>query len=255
MVTPYNDSDQSKKTQVAQMFDNIAHSYDFLNHFLSLGIDKLWRRKVRNVVKSFAKPSLEGQTSMTYLDIATGTGDLAIELYKLKPEKIIGVDISAGMLEVGKVKMQKKGLDKVIHLELGDSEKLKFDDESFDAVTSAFGVRNFEHLLNGLKEMYRVVRPNGVVVILEFSKPRNFPVKQLYNFYFSFILPFWGKIISKDSSAYTYLPDSVKAFPDGEAFLEQLKLAGFTRTIHHPLTFGIASIYIAKKGLGETEFV
>jgi len=248
MVTPYNDSDKSKKTQVALMFDNIAHSYDFLNHFLSFGIDKLWRRKVRKVVKYYAKPSVASQTGMIYLDIATGTGDLAIELNKLKPEKIIGVDISAGMLEVGKVKMQKKGLDKIIHLELGDSERLKFADESFDAVTSAFGVRNFENLLKGLTEMYRVVRPNGVVVILEFSKPRHFPVKQLYSFYFSFILPFWGKIISKDKSAYTYLPDSVKAFPDGEAFLEQLKLAGFARAYHHSLTFGIASIYIAKKG-------
>jgi demethylmenaquinone methyltransferase/2-methoxy-6-polyprenyl-1,4-benzoquinol methylase len=233
-VKPYQ-QEGSKKEQVAKMFDNISARYDFLNHFLSLGIDKGWRRKVVSIVKQHHPKRL--------LDIATGTADLAIALSHLQPEKINGVDISEGMLAVGKEKIKKKGLTEVVHLSYGDSEALPFPDASFDAVTVAFGVRNFENLDLGLSEMYRVTRPGGLVVVLEFSKPSHFPVKQLYQFYFSQILPRWGKWISKDASAYTYLPESVQAFPDGKAFLEHLGAAGFSSLKEKRLTFGIASIY------------
>lgn len=238
-VTPYKDSDQQKKQQVEQMFDNIAPKYDFLNHFLSLGIDKLWRKKAIRI--------LSGYKSDYILDVATGTGDFAIAASKLKPRKIIGFDISEQMLNVGRTKIKRLGLEGVIDFKKGDSEAMPFADEQFDAITVAFGVRNFENLENGLKEFYRVIKAGGVVIILEFSKPKHFPMKQLYLFYFFQILPFIGKMVSKDSSAYTYLPESVLAFPDDQKFLSILKNIGFTGTEQKRLSFGIATIYIALK--------
>ncbi len=233
MVATKNNT--GKKQQVKLMFNNIAHRYDFLNHFLSAGIDYSWRRKAINILgKNHPK---------TILDVATGTGDLAIAALKIKPEKVIGIDIAADMVEVGLQKIKKKKLQDIIHLETGDSENLKFPHESFDAVMVAFGVRNFEDLQKGLSEMHRVLKPSGQVLILEFSQPSKFPVKQFYNFYFRFILPFLGKIISGDKSAYTYLHDSVEVFPYGDNFLEILKETGFKNTFHKSLTFGIASIY------------
>jgi demethylmenaquinone methyltransferase/2-methoxy-6-polyprenyl-1,4-benzoquinol methylase len=237
-VKPYN-AEGSKKEQVAQMFDNISGNYDLLNHLLSLNIDKGWRRKAVRLMQSYQPKVL--------LDVATGTGDFAIELMRLKPDAIQGIDISAGMLEVGKQKMLKRGLNEVITLELGDAENLRFTDEYFDGITVAFGVRNFEHLVAGLSEMRRVLKTGKPLVILEFSKPRVFPMKQIYNLYFKAILPMVGKLISKDSRAYTYLPESVQAFPEGEAFVGILKSVGFDKIKAHRLTFGIASIYVAEK--------
>jgi demethylmenaquinone methyltransferase/2-methoxy-6-polyprenyl-1,4-benzoquinol methylase len=238
-VLPYKEKAGSKKEQVAEMFDNISHRYDFLNHFLSLGIDILWRKK--------AIRQLEKDQPKLILDIATGTGDFAIEALALNPDKVIGVDISAGMLEYGKKKMKKKGLEDRIELQMGDSEKLLFKDNNFDAVIVSFGVRNFENLVKGLTDMHRVLKPGGKTVIVEFSRPTIFPMKQLYSFYFKFILPVIGKLISKDQAAYTYLPESVDAFPDGQKFLDILKKVGFKNTVCKPLTFGISSIYIGQK--------
>ncbi len=238
-VVPYKEKQSGKKEQVAEMFNNISHKYDFLNHFLSLGIDIIWRKKAISYLKD-DKPT-------TILDIATGTGDFAIEALALKPTKIVGVDISEGMLEVGKKKMAKKGYDDIIDLQMGDSEKLLFEDNTFDAVIVSFGVRNFENLEKGLKDMNRVLKEGGKAVILEFSKPAKFPFKQIYNFYFKAILPKLGKVISNDNAAYTYLPESVEAFPDGKNFLNVLEKAGFKNTQCKPLTFGISSIYIGQK--------
>ena len=221
------------------MFNNISKRYDLLNHTLSLGIDILWRKKAVRLLKPF-EPKL-------ILDIATGTGDFAIEATSLKPDHITGVDISEGMLEVGKKKIAKKGLSEVIKMELGDSENLHFEDNKFDAITVAFGVRNYENLEKGLSEMFRVTKPGGHVMIIEFSKPRRFPIKQLYNFYFKTILPKIGQVVSKDDSAYQYLPDSVMAFPDGENFLNILEKVGYKDTKWIPLTIGISSIYWARK--------
>lgn len=239
IVVPYKAETGSKKEQVARMFDNIAKSYDFLNHFLSLGIDILWRKK--------AVRMLAPEQPKLILDIATGTGDFALETLALNPDKIIGVDISAGMLEVGMRKIQKAGLSDKIDLQLGDSEKLHFKDNTFDALTVAFGVRNYENLEKGLTDMYRVLKPNGMVIILEFSKPTVFPFKQLYNLYFQFILPTIGKFISNDNSAYKYLPESVQAFPHGQEFANILEKVGYKNVSITPLTFGISSIYMAKK--------
>jgi len=238
-VTPYKDKNSSKKDQVAEMFDNISPNYDFLNHFLSLGIDIIWRKKAVKQLKE-NKPKL-------ILDVATGTGDFAIEALSLNPDKIIGVDISEGMLEVGRKKLVKKKLDDRIELISGDSEGLPFDDNKFDAVIVAFGVRNFENLEKGLSDIYRVLKSNGKLVVLEFSKPTAFPFKQLYQFYFNWILPKIGKIVSRDQSAYTYLPDSVQAFPDGNKFLDKLEKVGFEKTKCKPLTLGISSIYTGIK--------
>jgi len=221
------------------MFDNISPRYDFLNHFLSFGIDILWRKKAIKLLRK-EKPQM-------ILDVATGTGDFAIEARSLKPQQIIGVDISAGMIGIGKEKIKKLKLGHLIELQLGDSEKLNFEDNTFDAVTVSFGVRNFEDLGKGLADINRVLKVGGTAVILEFSKPRRFPVKQLYNFYFKYILPLLGKLISKDNSAYTYLPESVQAFPDGEKFIQVFQKAGFKETRWIPLSFGISSIYIGKK--------
>lgn len=238
-VIPYKENAEGKKEQVATMFNNISKKYDFLNHFLSMGIDILWRKKAIRMLK-------ESQPK-TMLDIATGTGDFAIEAMKLNPSSITGVDISEGMLAVGKQKIKNKGLENVISLELGDSEDLRFDDNTFDAYTVAFGVRNFENLEKGLAEMLRVLKPNGTAIILEFSKPKTFPIKQIYNFYFNKMLPGIGKLVSKDSAAYTYLPESVDAFPDGKDFIEILNKLGYKNSKSTTLMFGIASIYKANK--------
>ena len=221
------------------MFDNIAPKYDFLNHFLSLGIDKLWRKKAIRI--------LSGYPSEIILDVATGTGDFAIAASKLKPKKITGFDLSEQMLNVGRVKVKKLGLERIIDFRKGDSEAMPFADNEFDAITVAFGVRNFENLEKGLVEFKRVLKSDGVAIILEFSKPKYFPMKQLYLFYFFGILPLIGRMVSKDSSAYSYLPESVMAFPDDEKFMAILKKTGFSRVKQKRLTFGIATIYLAQK--------
>jgi demethylmenaquinone methyltransferase/2-methoxy-6-polyprenyl-1,4-benzoquinol methylase len=221
------------------MFNNISQRYDLLNHLLSLGIDRAWRNRAIRLLKPL-QPRL-------ILDVATGTGDFAIQALDLSPEKIIGVDISTGMLEVGRKKLRERNLEDRVELQLGDSENLPFGENKFDAVTVAFGVRNFENLEKGLREIFRVLRPGGQVVVLEFSKPRKFPFKQVYLFYFRFILPKIGRLVSKDKAAYTYLPESVEVFPDGEDFMNILRDVGFKQPRCEPLTFGISSIYTGKK--------
>jgi demethylmenaquinone methyltransferase / 2-methoxy-6-polyprenyl-1,4-benzoquinol methylase len=238
-VVPYKNEKTGKKEQVAKMFDNISHRYDFLNHFLSMGIDKAWRKTAVKLLSS-SKPK-------TILDVATGTGDFALQALSLNPDKIIGIDISDGMLEVGRKKIKARNLDNKVELMLGDSENLPFNDNKFDAVTVAFGVRNFENLEKGLAEIFRVLQPGGKLVVLEFSRPRSFPFKQVYNFYFKMVLPRIGKMVSKDDAAYTYLPQSVEAFPDGQDFIKILKVIGFKNTQCKALTFGISSIYIGTK--------
>lgn len=236
---PYKHSEHSKKSQVEEMFNNISPRYDLLNHLLSANIDKVWRKKTIR--------KLKGYRLETILDVATGTGDFAIEAAKLGKVKIMGIDISAGMLEVGQKKIQKKGLGQIIEFKKADSENLPFDDDTFDAAIVGFGVRNFENLKRGLSEILRVLKPGGVFFVLEFSKPEKAPFKQLYQFYFTRILPTIGRIISKDTNAYTYLPESVNEFPDGERFLAILAKVGFIKNSFYPLTFGIASIYEAHK--------
>ncbi len=238
-VLPYKNKADGKKQQVAEMFNNISARYDFLNHFLSLGIDIIWRKKAIKLLQSVQPKKV--------LDVATGTGDFAIEALALNPDKVTGIDISSGMLEVGKVKMKKKGFDNRIEMLLGDSENLPFNDNHFDAITVGFGVRNFENLEKGLTEMNRVLRTGGKTAVLEFSKPKKFPIKQVYNFYFLNILPAIGKLVSKDSSAYTYLPESVNAFPEGEDFVAIYKKCGYRNIKTIPLFFGIASIYLGEK--------
>jgi len=238
-VIPYKNSTESKKEQVATMFNNIAPKYDFLNQLLSMGIHKGWRKKAIRIISK--------NNPKQILDIATGTGDFAIEAIKINPEKVTGIDISEGMLKLGIEKIKTLQLQHKIELKLGDSENMPFENNTFDAITVGFGVRNFEHLEKGISEIYRVMNQNGILAILEFSKPKAFPIKQLYNFYFKYITPTVGKIFSKDASAYTYLPESVNAFPDGKDFLTILEKAGFKETKCIPLTFGIASIYIAYK--------
>ncbi len=238
-ITPYK-NEQGKKEQVADMFNNISGTYDFLNHFMSLGIDIIWRKMAIAELKTIKPKQL--------LDVATGTGDFAIEAIKmLNPKKVTGVDISAGMLEVAKKKIKERGLESRFDVKLGDSEGLVFDDNTFDAVTVAFGVRNFENLEKGIADMFRVLKPGGKVVILEFSKPRVFPVKQLYNFYFNSVTPTIGKLFSKDSSAYTYLPESVAAFPDGDRFTSLMEKVGYKSARFRSLTFGICTIYTGMK--------
>ena len=236
-VTPYNNS-ESKKKQVTKMFDNIAESYDFLNHSLSLGMDNVWRKIA--IKKLVNNPN-------TILDIATGTGDFSISASKHTNAQISGIDISQGMLDVGIEKIKKKGLEDRIKLQLADSEDLPFNDQTFDAITAGFGVRNFENLNKGLSEMHRVLDNNGFVAILEPSTPKYFPLKQFYNLYFNNILPTIGAWISKDKEAYSYLPESVNAFPSGEKFLKELEKVGFKNCQHFPLTFGIVSLYTAIK--------
>lgn len=238
-ITPYKDSSLGKKEQVAQMFDNISGNYDNLNRVISFGIDTKWRKKVLKIV-SDKQPKI-------ILDIATGTGDLAILMTQTNAEKIIGLDISAGMLEVGKKKVEEKKLSGTIDLVLGDSEKIPFEDNYFDAITVGFGVRNFENLEKGFAEILRVLKPNGVFVILETSVPDKTPYKQGYKFYSKNILPIIGKLFSKDNSAYGYLSESAAAFPYGEALNNILRKIGFIDVIAMPQTFGVATIYSASK--------
>ncbi|MDG1659159.1 MAG: bifunctional demethylmenaquinone methyltransferase/2-methoxy-6-polyprenyl-1,4-benzoquinol methylase UbiE [Crocinitomicaceae bacterium] len=241
VVKPYNREESSKKEEVAEMFNNISKRYDFLNHFLSLGIDRRWRKK--------AVRKLRAVNPKRILDIATGTGDFAIAALKLNPEEVIGVDISQGMLDVGIEKMKRKGHDGIITMQIGDSEDLPFEDDYFDALTVGFGVRNYENLEKGLTDMLRVLRPGGMVVILEFSKPKKFPMKQSFGFYSKRIIPFFGKRISKDERAYAYLPESVAAFPEGQAFLDILTKVGYSKVEMKTVTGGIATIYSGiKKG-------
>jgi demethylmenaquinone methyltransferase/2-methoxy-6-polyprenyl-1,4-benzoquinol methylase len=238
-VKPYGNTATSKKEEVAEMFNKISKRYDFLNHFLSLGIDKIWRKKAVKMLRDVQPKRI--------LDLATGTGDFAIESLKLNPTEIVGMDISEGMLEVGRTKMKKRGFDPIISMQLGDSENLPFEDNYFDALTVGFGVRNYENLEKGLAEMLRVVRPGGKLIILEFSKPKNFPIKQYYAFHSKYIIPFFGKRISKDEKAYEYLPESVAAFPEGEDFKTILKQVGYQSVGSKLVAGGIATIYFGSK--------
>ena len=238
-ITPYKDSSLSKKEQVAKMFDNISGNYDNLNRVISFGIDVKWRKKVLQLVAETNPEAI--------LDIATGTGDLAILMAQTKAKKIIGLDISAGMLEIGSKKIQEKNLSQTIEMVLGDSENMPFEDNYFDAITVAFGVRNFEHLKKGLTEILRVLKPGGIFVILETSVPDKTPYKQGYNFYSKNILPLIGKLFSKDNVAYGYLSESAAAFPYGEALNNILRETGFIMVTAKPQTFGVATIYSASK--------
>lgn len=238
-VTPYKDSELGKKEQVTQMFDTISKNYDGLNRVISFGIDIKWRKRVVAILKK-NKPN-------TILDIATGTGDLAINMIETGAKKIIGLDISPGMLEVGKTKVGEKKLDNIIEMVVGDSENLPFEENSFDAVTVAFGVRNFETLEKGLAEIYRVLKPAGTFVVLETSVPTKFPFKQGYRFHCNYILPLVGRLFSQDRSAYTYLSESAAVFPHGENFNNILRKIGFIEVENKPQTFGVASIYVATK--------
>ena len=238
-VKPYNQVDKSKKQEVAEMFNNISARYDFLNHFLSLGIDKIWRRKAIKQLRSIPVKKI--------IDIATGTGDFAIAALKLNPEEVIGLDISAGMLAVGEQKMIKNKFDSIIKMQLGDSENIPYDSNYFDALTVGFGVRNFENLELGLTEMLRVIKPGGKAVILEFSKPKRFPIKQIFGFYSRYFIPFFGKRISKDAQAYSYLPESVAAFPEGKDFEDILRKIGYKNIESTLVSGGIATIYAGIK--------
>ncbi|MGV6830912.1 MAG: bifunctional demethylmenaquinone methyltransferase/2-methoxy-6-polyprenyl-1,4-benzoquinol methylase UbiE [bacterium] len=238
-ITPYKQSDQSKKQQVEQMFDTISGEYDSLNRVISFGIDIKWRKKLVDLVKATQPKEV--------LDIATGTGDLAIALAKTNATRIVGLDISNGMLEVGRKKIKNLELSSVIEMVQADSENLPFEDNSFDAITVAFGIRNFETLEKGLAEILRVLKPNGIFAILETSVPSKTPYKQGYHFYCKFILPTIGKLFSKDKVAYKYLSDSAAVFPHGEALNNILRKIGFINATALPQTFGAATIYIASK--------
>lgn len=238
-IKPYKDSELGKKEQVAQMFDTISGEYDGLNRVISLGIDINWRKKVVEIVGR--------NNPKQILDIATGTGDLAIMMSQLNPDKIIGLDISAGMLEVGKQKISKVNLSDKIDMVVGDSEAMPFKDNTFDAITVSFGVRNFANLGKGIQEIARVLKPTGVLVILETSNPTKFPFKQGYKLYTNLFLPIIGKLFSKDKVAYSYLSESANSFPFGEAFCNILQKNGFTHTKANPVTFGVATIYTATK--------
>lgn len=238
-VKPYR-PEGSKKEQVAAMFNAISPKYDALNRILSAGIDQSWRRKTLREIRATG--------ALNVLDVATGTADLALALAKGIPgSKVVGVDISAGMLEVGRSKVRARNLEGRVRLDLGDGEQLPYEESSFDAVTVAFGVRNFENLEQGLRDMRRVLQPGGSLAVLEFSQPTAWPLRGLYLFYFKNILPRIGRLVSKDASAYTYLPNSVQAFPYGDAFASKLREAGFSSVRVRPLTFGIASLYLAIK--------
>jgi demethylmenaquinone methyltransferase / 2-methoxy-6-polyprenyl-1,4-benzoquinol methylase len=239
-VVPLIGSELSKKEQVADMFDNIAYRYDFLNRFLSVGIDITWRKKAIKQLKDIHPKKI--------LDVATGTADVAIMTARiLQPRQIIGIDISEGMLNVGRAKIKKLGLENLIDLLNGDSETIKFEDNSFDAVTVAFGVRNFQNLERGLEEIKRVLRPGGKLVVLEFSKPKTAIIKQLYNIYMNSVAPGFGKLFSKNRNAYKYLDESIRKFPEGKNFTTILDNLGYTNTFCKPLSFGICSIYCGVK--------
>ena len=226
-VKPYNNANTSKKEEVEEMFDNISGKYDFLNHFLSLGIDKIWRKKAIRILQKYQPKVI--------MDMATGTGDFAIAALKLNPTRIVGVDLSNGMLEVGRKKMIKKKVSHVIEMVQGDSEKLNFENETFDAFTVGFGVRNFQNLDAGLGELLRVLKPKGVGLILEFSKPKKFPVKQYFKFHSKFIIPTIGRMVSKDKAAYKYLPESVEAFPEGQRFIDIAFIRGCDVSAGYPI--------------------
>jgi len=238
-ITPYKSSTLSKKEQIAQMFDTISGNYDGLNRVISFGIDVRWRKKVLALVSK--------KNPKTVLDIATGTGDLALLMAETSAEKIIGLDISAGMLDVGRKKIANANLSNKIEMVLADSESMPFDDNSFDAITVAFGIRNFEHLDIGLKEILRVLKPNGIFVVLETSNPTKTPFKQGYSLYTKYLLPLIGKIFSKDKAAYNYLSESASVFPFGEALNNILRKNGFIEVLAEPQTFGVATIYSASK--------
>ncbi len=238
-IKPYKDSNQGKKEQVAQMFDTISTNYDDLNRVISFGIDVKWRKKVIQIIGETKPKQL--------LDIATGTGDLAIMMAGLNPDRVVGLDISSGMLEVGKQKIRKANLSDTIEMIVGDSENMPFENNTFDAITVSFGVRNFANLDKGLTEIRRVLKPGGKLVILETSVPTKFPFKQGYRFHTAVILPIIGKLFSKDKVAYSYLSESANSFPFGEKFNNILLKNGFTTAIDKPVTFGVASIYIATK--------
>jgi len=238
-VTPYKDSEVGKKEQVTEMFDKVSSNYDFLNRIMTFGIDISWRKHVVALVK-------EGNAKKV-MDIATGTGDLAILLAKSDIDDVTGLDISPGMLEIGKQKVNAEGLDNKIDMIIGDSEELPFEDGTFDAITVAFGVRNFENLELGLQEIRRVLKPKGALIVLETSQPSKFPVKQGFQFYSKYIIPTIGKLFSKDKSAYDYLPESAAAFPYGEKFNNILLKTGFNTSKVYPQTLGVATIYHAIK--------
>ena len=238
-INPYKDSNLGKKQQVEQMFDTISGNYDSLNRMISLGTDQGWRRNVLKMVSDTNPESI--------LDIATGTGDLAILLSKSNAKRIVGLDLSAGMLEVGKTKVNALGLQNKIEMIQGDSENLPFQDNTFDAITVAFGIRNFENLEKGLSEILRVLKPNGIFVILETSVPTKFPFKQGYNFYMKTFMPLMGKVFSKDKKAYEYLSESAKNFPYGEKLNAILQKVNFKNVKHNPQTMGVATIYSASK--------
>ncbi|MEX6627089.1 bifunctional demethylmenaquinone methyltransferase/2-methoxy-6-polyprenyl-1,4-benzoquinol methylase UbiE [Tenacibaculum salmonis] len=238
-IKPYKDSELGKKEQVAKMFDNISEDYDGLNRVISLGIDVSWRKKVVKLVGE--------NNPKQILDIATGTGDLALMMAGLNPDKIVGLDISAGMLEVGKQKIAKANLTDKIEMIVGDSEKMPFENNTFDAITVSFGVRNFENLDKGLTEIYRILKPGGKFVVLETSNPTKFPFKQGYKFHTNVLLPIIGKMFSKDKVAYSYLSESANSFPFGQAFNNILQKNGFKNVNNIPVTFGVASIYTAFK--------
>lgn len=238
-IKPYKDSELGKKEQVAQMFDNISEDYDGLNRVISLGIDISWRKKVVKLVGE--------NNPQQILDIATGTGDLALMMSELNPEKIVGLDISEGMLQVGRQKIAKANLSNKIKMIVGDSENIPFPDNTFDAITVSFGVRNFENLDKGLTEILRVLKPGGKFVVLETSNPTKFPFKQGYKLYTNYILPIIGKLFSKDKVAYSYLSETANTFPFGKAFNNILQKNGFKNAKNIPVTFGVASIYTALK--------
>lgn len=239
-VLPQGYNGESKREQVEAMFDNIAPTYDRLNHTMSMGIDRHWRNKAINLLKPYCPQKI--------LDVATGTGDFAIlAAKKLKPQSLVGTDISEGMMEVGRKKVKTENLEDTITFQREDCTCLSFEDESFDAITVAFGIRNFEKLDKGLAEMFRVLRKGGHLVILELSTPECFPMKQLYHFYAATFIPTIGKLISKDSSAYTYLPESIQAFPQGEVMQKAIQNIGFSEVLFKRLTLGICTLYIAKK--------
>ncbi|MBS9774979.1 MAG: bifunctional demethylmenaquinone methyltransferase/2-methoxy-6-polyprenyl-1,4-benzoquinol methylase UbiE [Tenacibaculum sp.] len=238
-IIPYKNSNLSRKEQVTEMFNNISENYDKFNHIITFGIDISWRKKVVD---------LAGKNNpKQVLDIATGTGDLAIMLASLNPDKIVGLDISEGMLNIAKQKVNEENLSEIIEMIVGDSENIPFDDNTFDAITVSFGVRNFENLNKGLTEINRVLKPNGTFVVLETSNPTKFPFKQGYKFYTNVILPIIGNLFSKDKNAYTYLSKTANSFPFGEKFNNILKKNGFKNTKSIPLTFGTASIYTSTK--------